>query len=246
MTRYPIPPTHPARLSACVGRGLGYNARQEMNLNRFVAALAVGALALVSGCFYAPMLSPEVLKPDEYCAGIGVYGAVPGRLVGRFGWGTIYGRHGLNKDYDLGFGYSFPLGFYADVKQQLARQPLTAGDLCLSVVRRESFAADTAEAPPRCWVVGLTPSIAAGTDNLYGGAQVLVQCEMLSPRPALYVFPGLVGGASFVAAENPFRVMPSLGLFLDPGLNRRPVQAMVTAGVVLQFDLSDLSRSRLP
>jgi hypothetical protein len=217
-----------------------------MNVNRVLATLAVGALALVSGCFYAPMVSPEVLEPDEYCAGIGLYGAVPSHLVGQFGWGCVYGRHGLNSDYDLGFGYSYPFGFYGDVKRQLNRQPLSAADLCLSVDRRESFALDTAEERPRCWVVGITPSVVAGTANLYGGAQVLVQCEMLNQRPSLYVFPGLIGGASFVAAENPFRIMPSLGLFLDPGLNRRPVQVMVTAGVALQFDLSDLSRHQPP
>jgi hypothetical protein len=217
-----------------------------MSLNRFAAALAACSLSLVAGCFYAPMVSPETLKPGEYCAGAGLYGALPGKVVGELGWGAMYGRYGLNEDYELGLGYSFPLGFYANAKRQLAGQTLSAADLCLSVNRRESFKADTAEMQPRCWVAGLTPSVVAGTASLYGGAQILVQCELLSPRPVLYVFPGLIGGASFVAAENPFRIMPSLGLFLDPGLNQRPAQAMVTAGVALQVDLSGLSRSRLP
>ena len=205
---------------------------------KFLPALPV--LALFAGCVYAPMVSPDVLGPGQYSAGAGLYGTQGSRVLGLFGYSSIHGRYGLGGGYDMGFGYAYPFGVYVDGKRQLSHRPLSAFDLCLSVDRRPSTIADSVGERPDCWVVGLTPSVVAGTANLYGGAQVLVQGEMTSPRPAYYVFPGLIAGASYQTDENPFRIVPTIGVFLDPGLNRRPVGWLVTAGVAIMFDFGDL------
>jgi len=213
-------------------------------VNRVVAALASGILALFPGCFHTPLVTPEVLRPGEYCTGLGLNGALSNRSPGVFGWSSIYGRYGLAGDCDVGLGYSFPLGFCADFKRQLGTRPLSAADICLQVGERQSLSLDSGLARPRCWVVGLAPSVAAGRADLYGGAQVLLQVEMLHSRPDFYLLPGFFGGAAFFADDNPFRIVPSLGLLFDPGFGLHAVQALITAGVAVQIDLSELYRKK--
>jgi len=202
-------------------------------------AAAALALLLGAGCFYSPIVSPDMLGPGQSSAGAGMYGAQANRVLGLFGYTSIHGRCGLGGGYDVGFGYTWPLGFYVDGKRQLSRRPLSAFDLCLSVDRRESSIEDSLGGRPPCWVPGVTPSLVVGTAEVYGGVQVLAGAEMVSPRPQLYYFPGLIAGASYWTDENPFRIVPSLGLFLDPHLSRRPLRWLATAGVAVMFDFGE-------
>ena len=167
-----------------------------------------------------------------------MYGAgISGNRIG--GIGSVYARHGLVKDYELGGGYSYPLGLHFDVKRQLTKEPLVAADLCLSVDRHEAFTVHLYSCDPMWWAVGVTPTVVVGTPDLYAGVQVIAQREMQGRFPAYYyVFPGIIGGASILTDDNPYRVVPSLGLFLDPGLNRRPRHLLVTAGLAIQLDFS--------
>jgi hypothetical protein len=234
------------------------------DLRRAGSALAVVLLAVVSGCIYTPMVSPEILKPGDYSTGVSLSGAVPDSGSEPYGFLSIYGRRGLSEKYEIGVGYTHPIGFYVDAKWQLIAEPdsepsadpvpllgssrrLAAADLCLSIDRGESYAADAGR--PLCWAIGIAPSIVAGTADLHGGARLLLQCEFTNQHPRYYAFPGLIGGASLIASDMPFRISPSAGLFLDPGLNRRPVQMLIVAGVSLQFDFDrsvrDQARSDL-
>jgi hypothetical protein len=194
------------------------------------------AMALVAGCFYSPMVSPDVLEPGQTTAGASMYGAQANPVLSSFGYTSIHGRCGLGRGYDMGFGYMWPLGAYVDAKRQLTRRPLSAFDLCLSIDRRASSMEDSQGGYPLCWIPGLTPSLVVGTEHVWAGVQVLAGVEMVSPRPRPYYFPGLIAGASYWTDENPYRIVPSLGLFLDPHLNLRPLRWLATAGVAVMFD----------
>jgi|GEM_PF-5530313 len=194
------------------------------------------ALALGAGCFYSPIVSPDVLEPGQSTAGASIYGASAGPVLSYFHYTSIYGRCGLGGGFDMGFGYTWPLGVYVDGKRQVTKQPLSAFDLCLSVDRRASSFEDSLGGYPPCWVPGVTPSFVIGTDYLYGGVQVLTGAEVVQPRPQFYYFPGVIAGASYLTDENPFRIVPSLGLFLDPHLGLRPLRWLASAGVAVMFD----------
>jgi hypothetical protein len=205
-------------------------------IRRAWLAATVVALALVAGCFYAPMVSPDVLEPGQTTAGASFHGERAGSLLGPFKYTSIHGRTGLGGGFDLGFGYAWPLGVYVDGKRQLTRQPLSAFDLCLSVDRRASSVEDSVGGHPPCWVPGVTPSLVVGSEYVWGGVQVLAGAEMVKPRPQLYYFPGVFAGGSYRTVENSVRVVPSLGLFLDPHLDLRPLRWLASAGVAVMFD----------
>ncbi|MBN2466223.1 hypothetical protein JXD38_11435 [candidate division WOR-3 bacterium] len=207
-----------------------------MNSRKAWFATAALTWTVVGGCLYSPMVSPDVLEPGQTSAGASMYGARAGPVLGRFGYSSIHGRCGLGGGYEMGFGYMWPLGIYVDGKRQLTRQPLSAFDLCLSVDRRASSIEDSLGGYPPCWVPGVTPSLVVGTEYVCGGVQVLAGAEMVSPRPRLYYFPGLIAGASYWTDENPFRIVPSMGLFIDPHFDLRPLRWLASAGVAVMFD----------
>jgi hypothetical protein len=199
--------------------------------------MAVSCVALC-GCFYATYQAPEVLASDEFDVGIGLASTIPSGRRSLAGTGSLFLRKGIGGDFDVGAGYSYPLGVHLDLRRQLSREPLLAATaVSVSADRRASLTSDT-----MAWVFGITPMAMFGTPFAYAGAQVMAQQERLDRgRVLYYLFPGVVAGANLMGDEYPYRVLPEAGLFLDPGLNGRGLHLMLTLGLGVQLELSDWS-----